>query len=61
MPADDLFDAAVACSMRCRKLKAKADADPDQSLATELTVVLVNADYQVSDRLPIKTIERERA
>ena len=60
MRADDLFDAAVACALRRRKLKAKADADPVQSRATEETFVLADEDGQVIDRLPLKTVERER-
>ena len=60
MPADDLFDAAVACALRRRKLKAKADADPEQSRATEQTFVLIGHDGQVLDRLPLPMVERER-
>ncbi len=60
MPADDLFDAAVACALRRRKLKAKTDADPEQSRVTEQTFVLIGQDGQVLDRLPLPMVERER-
>ena len=59
VPDDELFRAAVSCSLRRGKLKTSAGVDPEQSRATEQTFVLVAIDGRVIDRLPLQMVERE--
>jgi hypothetical protein len=56
---DDLFRAAITCSIKRGKYKDNSGADPDQSRATEQTFVLVAMDGKVIDRLPLQIVERE--